>query len=459
MVSLRQWIEDRIKAVKDMSDAQERVLRASNKTELDNALASLPPEVKQSDNIRALSTSKQLDIDGRTKNIEDPLQAIIHAMLDEWQKETAKSLLEDPAKAGETLSKLSARIIEVSGSALAIEMAAGALPNTEGTVASLKVRQLMGWLGFGAVISAVAHDPVKIGLLRPYQDALEAKFRNKRPDHVEVLKAYQQRSLSPTRIDDVNTIDDALMDRVEQENSVALDAEMAKHGYSQGFIEIMKDAETKALTFSNLAQLARMGHYSRPLATFSLWGYGLDRRLMKAALDTLDRMNVSSQYEGFRAMIEPSYVDGSIEESDLIWYWDQIRVPKDIQDKVLPRMRKAREKALAKAAKDVVGKEKDLTVSQLTTAYVDGLVSREKAKDDIIRLGYDATETEILLKIADTRRKTPSAAKLKRLPLSDYEKAWKANIISADAVIARMEGEYDPRDIALERQLMKGGKA
>ncbi len=453
------WIDARIKAVKDMSDAQERVLRASNKTELDNALASLPDSVKQSDNIKALSTSKRLDIEGRSIDVDKAVRDVITTALDGWIAKVGELDMKDPAKAKDNLAALSAKVIEVAAATAVIDTTAGAFPNGMGTASSANTKQMLAWLGFGAVLAAVAHDPVKIGVLRPYQDSLEATFRNRRPGDIALFQAYRTRELSPVKIDDLSKLDDAEMNRIEADNDAVYYREIAKWGYSEWFATALSRSATRTLNFSQLVTLARAGIYDKGLAIYSLWGEGLDRVVMPAALKAIETLRDREMYAGFRSMIEPSYVEGDISEEELREYWNLAGVPVKVQDWVIVRLRKRREKAIAKAAKDALGKERDLTQSQISTAYVDGLIKREKAKDDIIRLGYDAAETELLLQIADARIKTPSAAKLKRLPLSDYEKAWKNKLISADAVIARMTGEYDPRDIELEKQLMKGGKA
>jgi hypothetical protein len=158
-------------------------------------------------------------------------------------------------------------------------------------------------------------------------------------------------------------------------------------------------------------------------------------------------------------MVEPSFVSGDIEESDLVEYWNRIHVPPDVQAWVLPRLRKSRQKAAA--VKPATEKEKDLTVSQIQAAYVDGLISRDTARISLLDLTpkYDPGEVETLLQLADHRIKTPSASKLKRLSLTDYEKAYKNGIRTKEEVLDRMAGEYDPRDIALEAELLDAGKA
>jgi hypothetical protein len=205
--------------------------------------------------------------------------------------------------------------------------------------------------------------------------------------------------------------------------------------------------------------LAKQGRLNRGMAIFSLWGYGLDRRLMKIALEALDQANETANYEGFRAQIEPAYVEGAIDEASLLDYWRKLHIPQDVQNLMIPRFRKKRESYLLKAAGSTTTKERDLTVSQLQSAYQNQLTDRAKTQNAILTLGYSLDEAKILLDLAEMRRKLPSAQTLKRLPLSDYEKAHKNGILTLADVLDRMRGEYTQADIDIERKLLEVGKA
>jgi hypothetical protein len=247
------------------------------------------------------------------------------------------------------------------------------------------------------------------------------------------------------------------MDIVEAANQEIYDREIGYWGYPKEFAEALARSATITPRFADLNRIATTGKLDRGFAIYSLWGAGYDRVVMRKMLEALDTTNEVSNYAGFRSLIEPSYVSGDIEEADLVEYWDKIRVPKDLQVWVLPRLRKSREKSLAKSTG--VTAERDLTVSQIQAAYVDGLVDRGMAAADLrdLKPAYSEQEIEILLGLADKRIKTPGVTKLKRLPLSDYEKAYKNKIITAQQVLDRMEGEYDQRDINLEKWLIDKG--
>jgi hypothetical protein len=335
----------------------------------------------------------------------------------------------------------------------------GALHNGLGEASSANTKTLLKWLGFGAVLTAVAHDPVKIGLLRPYQDSLEQTFRNRRPDSGDLFLAYQQRSLSQTKIVDVDKITDAQMNSIESENEAFYDAEISKWGYSVIFSNSLKDAATKTLNFSQLSALAKQGLYTRGMGIYSLWGAGLDRKLMVPALAALDQQNQISNYQGFRAQIEPAYIEGILTETELKDYWNKIHVPADVIASMLPRFKKKREAYILNNNAGAPAKERDLTVSQLQSAYQNLLLDRAAAQNSIITLGYSLAEAKIFLDLAELRRKLPSAQTLKKLPLSDYEKAYKNGLIDENKVLSRMAGEYTADDIALEKALLKIGKA
>jgi hypothetical protein len=459
MSSLADWI-DKIWGTRGQIQSANQTMPAFSAIEsLENYWKSLPEEVKNDPTVKALYQQRKVELEGIHAGIENPLKPVILGMLTDWKEKVAKYDLEDPKDADKKLAGLAADVLGISATVGVVELALGVFPNGQGTVASTKVSDLMGWLGFGAVVTAVAHDPVKVGLLRPYQDSLEAHFRNRRPGDSDLFTAYQQRSLSATKIDDVNAISDTLMTQIESENDAYYDREIAKWGYSEYFSNALKDAATKTLSFGNLMALAKQGRLNRGMAIFSLWGYGLDRRLMKIALDALDQANETANYEGFRAQIEPAFIEGSIDEASLLDYWGKLHIPQDVQGLMIPRFRKKREAYLLKQTTGAPAKERDLTVSQLQQAYQNQLMDRAHAQNAMLTLGYNLEEVKILLDLAEMRRKLPSAQTLKKLPLTDYEKAYKNGLIPQEKVLARMQGEYTPEDIALEKQLLEIGKA
>ncbi len=399
--------------------------------------------------------NQKKEVKGESNPIKDWITAIIKTWVETAKKQGPVSVDQAP----EALAGITTNAIELLTGAAILDYSLGLLPNSEGFVSSNTTRHLLTTLGVGAVLSAVAHDPVKIGVLRPYQDSLEMTFRNRRPDDFALFQAYRTRELCPEKVDDARKLTDEDMDRIEKENDRIYEEEIAKWGYSEWFAVALARSATRTPTFGNLMALARLGILDRGLAMYSLWGQGMDKVTMPALLDGLDQMNIISNYEGFRSMIEPSYVSGDIPESDLVEYWDRIRVPKDLQTWVLPRLRKSREKTLA--AKTATTKERDLTVSQIQDAYIQNLIDRGTAYSwlDALTPKYEPFEIDILLNLADTRRKIPGVAKLKRLPLTDYEKAFKNKIRKKEDVLERMQGEYDPRDIKLEAELLDIGKA
>jgi hypothetical protein len=454
-----QWLKTNWTDATVIASASQSMSKAATETELEGIWISLTEDQKKDLYLSMMYQGRKKEFGDISKGLTDPLEVFMTDALNEWLNIIQKYDVSDPAKAKENLIALSADVMKIAGATAAIDIGLGMLPNSAGTASSTNTKQMLAWLGFGAVLAAVAHDPVKIGLLRPYQDTLEATFRNRRPGDADLFTAYQQRSLSSTKIEDVNAIDEALMTKIESENDAYYDTEIAKWGYSPYFSNALKDAATKTLSFGNLMALAKQGRLNRGMAIFSLWGYGLDRRLMKIALDALDQANETANYEGFRAQIEPAYIEGSIDEASLLDYWAKLHIPKDVQDLMLPRFRKKREAYTLKLTTSAPAKERDLTVSQLQQAYQNQLMERGIAQNAMLTLGYTMDEVKILLDLAEMRRKLPSAQTLKRLPLSDYEKAEKSGLITIQEVLDRMKGEYTAEDIDLELQLLKIGKA
>lgn len=426
---------------------------------LDEQWNNLSDRVKSDPAVKAAYETRKKQVKGKLSANIDPIEGFMNDTLNDWLATIKKYEASDPTQAKANLVKLSSDVMKITAGSAAIDAILGSAPNGMGVVSSTNTKQILAWLGVGAVVAAVAHDPVKIGLLRPYQDSLEQTFRNRRPDSGDLFLAYQQRSLSATKIEDVDAITDELMSQIETENEKFYDTEISKWGYSVVFSNALKDASTKTLSFGNLMALAKQGRLNRGMAIYSLWGYGLDRRLMKVALESLEQTNQVANYEGFRAQIEPAYIEGIVTESELVDYWTKINVPEDVQSAMLPRFKKKREAYLLKQTMGAPAKERDLTVSQIQQGYQNQLMDRAHAQNEMLTLGYSMDEVRILLDLAELRRKLPSAQTLKRLPLSDYEKAYKNGLIKKDQVLARMQGEYSPGDIALEKQLLEIGKA
>jgi hypothetical protein len=442
-----------------IATSSQSMSKAATLTELEGIWISLTPAQQADSYLAGMYQGKKKEFVNIAIGLTDPLAGFMNDALSEWLETIKKYETTDPTQAKANLAKLTADVMKIAGTAATIDIALGMLPNSAGEVSAINTKQMLAWLGFGAVLAAVAHDPVKIGLLRPYQDSLEQTFRNRRPDSGDLFIAYGQRSLSVTKVEDVDKITDTLMTQIETENETFYDTEISKWGYSVVFSNALKDAATKTLNFSQLSALAKQGMLTRGMAIYSLWGAGLDRRLMKPALNALMAQNRISNYEGFRAQIEPAYIEGIVTEIDLVDYWAKINVPADVQAAMLPRFQKRRAAYAVQAASSAQGKERDLTVSQLTQAYAAGLADRAKTQNSIISLGYDLAETQIILDIADLRRKLPGAAQLKRLPLTDYEKAFKNGILKIGDVLDRMKGEYAEGDISLEKKLLEIGKA
>ncbi len=419
----------------------------------------LPPDVQEASTVKALYLQRKVELADVHAGIENPIAGWVEGLLDDWLARIKEYETADPAKAKENLSKLSADVIQIAAASAVVDYTMGVLPNGLGEASSNNTKQLLTWLGFGAVLTAVAHDPVKIGLLRPYQDSLEQTFRNRRPGDMELFQAYRTRELSPVKVDDLSKLDDAEMNRIEADNQKFYDAEIAKWGYSEWFANALARSATRTLGFTQLTTLARAGIFDRGLAIYSLWGEGLDRTVMPQALTALETMRDREMYSGFRSMIEPSYVEGDISEAELREYWGLAGVPVKVQDWVIVRLRKRREAALAKQKGQQAQKERDLTVSQVTQAFQAGLIKRTDANNMITALGYSQAESDILLNLAETRIKAQGGTQLKRLTLTDYEKAYEAKLISLDAVLQRMRGEYTPADIDLEKKLLEAGTA
>jgi len=439
--------------------AQDNLTAQTTLEDLERAWEALPQDTRDMPAVSAVYDMRLDALGGVRTDKVDPLVHWIDDALKAWVDSLGALENVTPETARQRLAEITSMALKVTATATLVDLGLGMLPNSAGYVSSNTTRSILTALGVSAVVAAVAHDPVKIGVLRPYSDALEMTFRNRRPDDNALFQAYRTRELSPTPVEDLTKLDDGLMDRIEKENDAVYNREIAKWGYSVEFARSLSLSATRTPSFGNLMALARLGLLDRGMAIYSLWGYGYDRVTMRPMLEALEGINQVSNFEGFRSMIEPAYVEGHIEERDLVAYYDRIRVPKAVQEWIMPRMRARREKSLKAAATGLQVKERDLNLSQVQAAYVAGLVERSTALNMVLDLGYTQEEAGVLMALADARIKIPKVPTFKRLPLTDYEKAYKNGLISRADVLERMAGEYDDRDIALEGALLDIGKA
>lgn len=449
------WFQDLWHNVGEREAALASFKDAKSWEELDTAWAGLPDESKGLLGVEKAYKHRRLALKAWEVATGDPVQDLVNAGLDKWMEVLEKYKDLTPENAPDNLKRISADVMKLTASLAGVELAIGKVPFADSAILEGISHRTLTWLGFGAVIAAVAHDPVKIGILRPYQDSLEQTFRNKRPDDNMLFQAYRTRELSPEKVDDVDRITDADMERIEADNDKTFFREMSRHGYDDWYIRSLSFSATYTPRFNDLMQLGRQGLLTRGLAIYSLWGSGYDKLVMKPMLEALMEQNRRGSYEGFRSMIEPAYREGVLEEDDLTAYWTRIGVPDEVQGWVLPRLRKQRKAYKQKQEQAEQQIERDLTMSQVQQAYQYELLDRGTAQNMLLSLGYSMDSAKILLDLADLRRKAPVTEGRKRLPLSDYEKAAKHKLISQAEVLGRMKGEYTPRDIEIEKMMLE----
>ncbi len=339
-----EWFEKTIFNPHDINAVMAHIQKIKTLDELETYWSSLPESQRKYGVVDAEYRSRKLKIQGISY---DPVVGFIGKALTDWVEYVKNYMDTTPDNAQANLAEISAKVIEIFGASAAIDMALGAIPTTtEGEVSSRNTKELLKWLGFGAVIAAIAHDPVKIGILRPYQDSLEQTFRNRRPSDVAIFQAYRTRELysaaaaeiqaSPKYIEFAKIRDAAKGDvpleplhvpyaaEVEEMNDAVLWRELSRYGYSDEYIASLSRSATITPRFNDLMQLARQGLIQTRDATaeddlpadllakwegqisdfalYSLWGAGYDKMTMGPILDSLMTTNRISNYGGFRSM-------------------------------------------------------------------------------------------------------------------------------------------------------------
>lgn len=258
-------IQSIISGNRQKSRADVAMATAQSKQEVDAIYKALPDSLRKDPDIAQMYASMRAAKKDAGTDITDPLTKFIAGALDDWLANVEQFGKATPETAKANLTKLSAQVIRVAGASAALDIGLGMLPNSAGITSATNSKQLLAWLGFGAVLAAVAHDPVKIGLLRPYQDSLEMTFRNRRPDDAMLFQAFKTRELSAVKVDDLGKLDDPEMNRIELDNKNEYDRQISRWGYSVEFSEALARSATRTLNFSQLTALARQGLLTRGL--------------------------------------------------------------------------------------------------------------------------------------------------------------------------------------------------
>lgn len=79
-----------------------------------------------------------------------------------------------------------------------------------------------------------------------------------------------------------------------------------------------------------------------------------------------------------------------------------------------------------------IDKGRDLAKSDILNAYIKDVLTATEAKDLLRKIGYDENEANILLRIAESRKKIEPKERKRDLARSDIVKAYKTNIITKE---------------------------
>jgi len=277
------------------------------------------------------------------------------------------------------------------------------------------------------------------------------------------------------------------------------DEELYEHlaalGYSDDKIEAIKKALIDDLTTGKVARMVRLGILSEKDVIEKLKDLGISedlaalavRRMYNLPSDSviiklykagrIDRESalrmlrlngydtLSAELVLEAALIERTDEDRALTKSDVM----RLRRYGLIDDSTFIEMMRAlgydeiEANYLLKLTKATIPIEdaprpKSLTKENVMTAYALGVISEEEARNFLRALGYDDASVEVLIALADVRKRRESEILRKDLTKSDVMKAFRLGIITreeADAFLTRLGYSEEEKEILLKFADMK----
>jgi len=199
----------------------------------------------------------------------------------------------------------------------------------------------------------------------------------------------------------------------------------------------------KDLTKSEIEKLHKLGEFDDEDVKAYLSKLGYKERAIKYILKILKSEKVDKERDLTKTDILRAYREGLIDplkaEEELIklgYSRDEINILLALED---------RRKSLSKKVK-----EKELSTSTILKAYKENVIDRETAKEKLKGLGYDDEETEILLKLADLDKNVEKHVRNRDLTKTDILTAFRLGLLNFDmAKRYLMEIGYDEDEAEL----------
>jgi len=199
----------------------------------------------------------------------------------------------------------------------------------------------------------------------------------------------------------------------------------------------------KDLTKSEIEKLYRLGKFDENSVRLYLSKLGYKEEAINHIINILKSEKVDKERDLTKTDILRAYREGlidanraTIELEKLGYSRDEINILLALED---------RRKSVSKKVK-----EKELSTSTILKAYKENVIDRETAKEKLKRLGYDDEETEILLKLADLDKNVEKHVRNRDLTKTDILTAFRLGLLNFDmAKRYLMEIGYDEDEAEL----------
>jgi len=293
--------------------------------------------------------------------------------------------------------------------------------------------------GLTAATAATFQSPARIGLMRNLDYYYNEKFRSQKLKDVQAYDGVRYREfltesewaafegdvdldkpieeMTPDEIAAWAAKASGAVDSVEYTNTDRFREAMKWLGYKEDDILLQDRAAKHAPNLMMLRQMAMRGFFDAKFMARSIFKGGFDNWAIKPMLNFLGYMAQEGTWVGYRDAAQSAFVKGLIDEEELRSVLIKIHVPNFLLDPIIETNKLKK-----------VHTERDLTTTQLLSAYLKGTISREECITELKGMGYTSESAEVLVKTKESTEQ-PSV----RIPtLAQFSRAFREGLISEE---------------------------
>jgi len=301
-------------------------------------------------------------------------------------------------------------------------------------------------LGLAAATAATFQSPIRIGLNKNLDYYYNNRFRSQKLALPQAYDGVRYREfltesewasfesdiklpksievMTPEEIADWAAKAAKAVDGVEVTNTQRFMEALSWLGFKEDDILLQDRAAKTAPSSMMLRQMAMRGFFDAEFFARATFKGGFDNWAIKPMLNFYAYMAQEGLWTGYREAAQSAFTKGLIDEDELRSILKRIHVPELLIEPII------------ETQKLKIGhKDRDLTTTQLLSAYSKGVLTREEILTELKGLGYSETLAETLVKTKESSIK-PAV----RMPtLSQFSRAFREGIITEEDFRANLD--------------------